>query len=90
MVDEANEIKSNIDKTVDMKLPSDMPVLFFTTKEDKVTEDGKNNVTFYETQLTNSPASKIITLQGHHYLHWTRYKEMSKDVNEFIESFETN
>ena len=90
VVDEANEIKSNIDKTVDMKFPSNMPVLFFTTKEDKVTEDGKNNVTFYETQLTNSPSSKIVTLQGHHYLHWTRYKEMSKDVNEFIESFATD
>ena len=90
VVDEANEIKSNIDKTVDMRFPSDMPVLYFTTKEDKVTEDGEYNVTFYETQLTNSPASKIITLQGHHYLHWTLYKEMSKDVYEFIESFEAN
>ena len=46
--------------------------------------------TFYETQLTNSPASKIVTLQGHHYLHWTRYKEMSKEVKEFIESFATD
>jgi effector-binding domain-containing protein len=73
-----------------MKFPSNMPVILFTTKEDKVTKDGKNNVTFYETQLTNSPASKIVTLQGHHYLHWTRYKEMSKEVKEFIESFATN
>ncbi|WP_310190931.1 alpha/beta hydrolase [Neobacillus niacini] len=90
VVDEANEIKNNIEKTDDMKFPSTMPVLFFTTKEDKVTEDGKNNVTFYETQLTNSPASKIVPIQGHHYLHWTRYKEMSKEVNEFIESFATD
>ena len=90
VINEANEIKSNIDKTVDMKFPSNMPVLFFTTKKDKVTEDGKSNVTFYETQLTNSPASKIVTLQGHHYLHWTRYKEMSKEVNEFTESFATD
>src|SRR5690625_216092 len=87
VVNEANNIKNNINKTVDMKFPSNMPVLLSTTKEDKVTEDGKNNVTFYETQLTNSPASKIVTLQGHHYLHWTRYKEMSKEINKFIESF---
>ncbi|ALC91490.1 alpha/beta hydrolase [Bacillus sp. FJAT-18017] len=89
VVDEANEIKRNIGKTVDMNFPANMPVLFFTTKEDKVTEDGKNNVTFYETQLTNYPASKIVTLQGHHYLHWTRYKEMSKEVNEFIEEVDS-
>lgn len=90
VVAEANEINNNMDKTANMTFPSDMPVLFFTTKEDKVTEDGKNNVTFYETQLTNSPASKIVTLQGHHYLHWTRYMEMSKEVNEFIDSFATD
>ncbi|WP_235988992.1 alpha/beta hydrolase [Aquibacillus kalidii] len=87
VVAEANKIKSNIKKTVDQKFPSNMPVLFFTTKEDKITEDGKNNVTFYETQLTKSPASNIVTLQGHHYLHWTRYKEISKEVNEFIGTF---
>lgn len=90
IVIEANEIKNNIDKTVDMKFPANMPVLLFTTKEDKVTEDGKSNVTFYKTQLTNSPASKIVKLQGHHYLHWTRYKEISKEVNEFTESFSTD
>lgn len=86
VVNEATEIENNIDKTVDMNFPSNMPVLFFTTEEDKVTEDGKNNITFYKTQLTHSPASKIITLQGHHYLHWTRYKEISQEVNRFIES----
>lgn len=90
VVTEANEIKNNIDNTVDINFPSNMPVLFFTKKETKVTEDGKNNVTFYKTQLTNSPASKIVTLPGHHYLHWTRYKEISKEVNEFTKSFATD
>lgn len=89
VVAEANEINNNIDKTSDMKFPSNAPVLFFTTKEDEATEDDKNLVTFYETQLTNSHASKIVTLQGHHYLHWTGYKEMSNEVNGFIKSFST-
>ncbi len=87
VVAEVNEIKDNIDKTVDMKFPSNIPVLFFTTKEEKVTEDGKNNVSFYKTQLTNNPDSKVVVLQGHHYLHWTRYKEMTKEINEFTSSF---
>ena len=56
VVEEANEVSRNIEKTIEMKFPSQMPVLIFTTKEDRVTEDGKNNVTFYETQLTNSPS----------------------------------
>lgn len=90
IVQEANELKDNIDKTDDMTFPADMPVLFFTTKVDKVNDEGKSNVTFYQTQLTDSPASKIITLEGHHYLHWTQYKEMSKKVNKFIGAFVTN
>lgn len=86
IVTEANEIKNNIDKTVNMKFPSTMPVLLFTTEVDKRTGDGKNMVTFYKTQLTDSPASKIIKLEGHHYLHWTRYKEISNEANELIKS----
>lgn len=87
VVAEANEIKDNIDKTIEMKFPSTIPVLFFTTKEEKVTEDGKNNVSFYQTQLTNHPDSKVVVLEGHHYLHWTRYKEMNKEIEEFTSSF---
>lgn len=87
IVAEANEIKDNIGKTVDMKFPSNIPVLLFTTKEEKVTKDGKNKVSFYKTQLTNNPDSKVVVLQGHHYLHWTNYKEMNKEINEFTSSF---
>ena len=87
VVDEANEIKDNIDKTVNMKYPSKIPVLFFTTKDDKKTEDGKNNVSFYNSQLTNNPASKVVILDGHHYLHWTHYKEMDKEIVKFTSSF---
>ncbi|WP_026695352.1 hypothetical protein [Peribacillus kribbensis] len=87
VVNEANEIKYNIDKTIDMKFPSETPVLFFTPKREKETKKGRNKVSFYKTQLTNSPASKIFTLEGHHYFHWTRSKEMSREVNGFIGSF---
>ncbi|GIO21425.1 alpha/beta fold hydrolase [Oceanobacillus sp. J11TS1] len=85
IVAEANEIENNIEKTAETTFPRDMPVLLFTRKEDKETEDGKNMLTFYETQVTDSPASKIVTLEGHHYLHWTRYQEISKEVRAFIE-----
>ncbi|KGR76951.1 alpha/beta fold hydrolase [Ureibacillus sinduriensis] len=86
IVNEANEIESNIEVTEEMKFPADMPILIFTTKENNKTDNDKNKVTFYETQLTHSPGSKVITLEGHHYLHWTQYKEMGKEVNEFIRS----
>ena len=90
VVNEANEIKNNIDKTNHMSFPTDMPVLFFAAKKDKVNAEGKTNVTFYQTQLTKFPASKIVTLEGHHYLHWTHFKEMSDEVNEFLVSINAN
>ncbi|WP_368901798.1 alpha/beta fold hydrolase [Oceanobacillus oncorhynchi] len=86
VVAEANEIANNMEKTADMTFPTNMPVLLFTLKEDEKTEDGKNMLTFYETQLTDSSASKIVTLEGHHYLHWTCYKEISEEVLAFIGS----
>lgn len=87
VVDEANEIRNNIHKTVHMIFPSEMPVLFFTTKEERVNEEGKSNITFYETQVTNHSASKVVTLEGHHYLHWTQSKTISNHLNEFTATY---
>lgn len=86
VVDETNEIRSNINKTKELKFSTKMPVLFFAREEDKRREEGKSKVAFYQTQLSKSSSSKVVSLQGHHYLHWTQYREMSKYVNEFINS----
>ncbi|MGI8387641.1 alpha/beta fold hydrolase [Robertmurraya sp. P23] len=83
VVDEANEIKENIEKTAAMKFPSDIPVMIFTAKENKNNE-GKSNVTFYREQLENGSANKLLIFEGHHYLHWTRFIEISETVNDFI------
>lgn len=87
IVNEANEINNDLEKTTDMVIPSELPVLIFTTKEKNVNKDGKSNITFYQTQLDRISSHKLITLEGHHYLHWTRYKEMSEYVTEFIENY---
>lgn len=87
VVNETNEINNNIDKTIDMTFPSDIPVMIFTTKEEIVNEEGKSKINFYKTQIQNIDVNKLVTIEGHHYLHWTHYKEMSEHVNEFTERF---
>ncbi|MFE4524918.1 alpha/beta fold hydrolase [Cytobacillus firmus] len=87
VVAEVNEMNHNIDKTIDMSFPSDIPVMIFSEKDDKVTEDGKTIVFFYQTQIRHLPSHKLVVLEGHHYLHWSRYKEISENVNDFIETF---
>ncbi|MGG1559960.1 hypothetical protein [Priestia megaterium] len=84
VIDEAKELNNNINKTVDMSFPSKMPVMIFTRKVDKEPKEGKSNITFYQNQLSHVSSQKLIVLQGHHYLHWTKYREMSKYVNDFI------
>ncbi|WP_404448673.1 alpha/beta hydrolase [Sutcliffiella horikoshii] len=81
---EANEISNNIAKTISMSFPSNIPVLIFKTKDDKVNPAGRSTMTFYEEQLENVEKNKIVPLDGHHYLHWTNAEEMSRHVGEFI------
>ena len=87
VVNEMNEINNNIDKTIDMTFPSDIPVMIFSTKEEIVNEDGKSKINFYKTQIQNIDVNKLVTIEGHHYLHRTHYKEMSEHVNEFTARF---
>lgn len=86
VLNEINESENNIAKTKMMSFPSDIPVLFFTPKDDRVIEGGKNSVSFYETQLTQSPLSSIVILEGDHYLHWSHYKEIAKEVDQLIDA----
>lgn len=89
IVAETNELKNTFEKTKDMAFPQDLPVLIFTTMESgEENEEGKSMQTFYKSQLSNLSFQKLVTLEGHHYLHWTNYKEINKNVNEFIDTFE--
>ncbi|MEH7584866.1 hypothetical protein V7170_23640 [Priestia megaterium] len=60
--------------------------MIFTRKIDKEPKEEKSNITFYQDQLSHVSLQKLVVLQGHHYLHWTKYREMSKDVNDFIDT----
>lgn len=82
VVAEANDIQTTIEKTKVMSFPEKLPVLIFTPEEEKVT--------FYETQLIEASGSKVVLLEGHHYLHWSRFVEMSKEVNTFLKNTQSN
>ncbi|MNO23768.1 haloalkane dehalogenase [compost metagenome] len=84
IVNEAREMGHNIKATKEMTFPPNLPVMIFTTRTDRVTEDGRSNITFYEEQLKNVHTHQLIALKGHHYLHWTHYKTIADDVNAFL------
>lgn len=86
VVNETNEIKNNFDITTNMTFPSDLPVMIFTPEEQFV--EGKSKIDFYHAQLQNIKTNKLVVLEGQHYLHWTHYKEMSENLNEFVQGLE--
>ena len=88
VVEETNLIQRNMELTKDLSFSPDLPVMVFTTNEDKVNKEGKSNISFYETQLKKSTFSKLIPLDGHHYLHWTQSEKMAAHVKEFINTWD--
>lgn len=89
VVAEGNEIDRNIAKTATMKFANDLPVLIFAKEGTTPREDGKTTRSFYETALAGLDNSQIVMLEGHHYLHWTNYEVMSRDVNQFLAAIKT-
>ncbi|WP_409289603.1 alpha/beta hydrolase [Peribacillus sp. SCS-37] len=81
IVDETNKIGQNIGETINLRFPSKMPVLLFYQEQRKVNEDVNSYKDFYQTKKC-----KIVHLKGNHYLHWTRYKKMSRQVNDFTKT----
>lgn len=87
IIAEVNEINHNIDKTVNMSFPTDIPVLIFTKYSDRITTNGKTMEAFYQKQINHLSTKKLVVLRGHHYLHWSNFKEISKTVYDFINTF---
>ncbi|MGM0240934.1 alpha/beta fold hydrolase [Enterococcus sp. AZ103] len=81
VVNETNSIQSNSEKTRKLNFPNELPILIFARER----ADGNQNIQFYETQIENCVKGEVVPLKGHHYLHWTRYKEITEQTNSFFE-----
>lgn len=80
IVNETNNIKLNSEKTQELSFPNQIPVLIFAKEK----ENDNQNVHFFESQIRDSIKGAVIPLKGHHYLHWTKYKEIAEQTNSFF------
>lgn len=87
VIDEMNHISDSVSKTHDMTFRNNLPVLLFITDDHNKMprEDGKTNLSFNETYVTNPVIQKVISLDGAHYLHWTCKDEICSYVQEYME-----
>ncbi|MHA6528861.1 alpha/beta fold hydrolase [Paenibacillus sp. BAC0078] len=81
VLNEMKNISANFKAAKNLTFPKNLPVLLFVLANDPEVKDW---IPLHEEQIKNSVHGKMITLEGAHYLHHTRSKEIAEDFREFM------
>lgn len=82
---EADHFESNFKHAMPLTYPKSLPLLLFVVK---VNEDHPNWIVLHNEQIKDSVKGKVVELEGDHYLHHTRSKEIAEGVRAFLTSTE--
>ncbi len=74
---------ANFAKAKDMSFPEDIPVLYFLSSQN--CEDSENWYALHEDVIKDKEHSKIVVLEGTHYLHYEYSAEMAAEVKRWAE-----
>ncbi|QQP14904.1 alpha/beta hydrolase [Lysinibacillus agricola] len=80
-LNEMEHISSNFKKAQNLTFPKDLPLLLFVQANNT---DRANWVTLHEAQAKESMQGKVITFDGSHYLHHSKFKEIAENFREFM------
>ncbi|GAB6991773.1 alpha/beta hydrolase [Paenibacillus pini] len=81
MLNEMDHISSNFKGAQGLTFPKDLPLLLLIQANN---EDVKGWIPLHEGQIKDSAHGKVITVDGSHYLHHTKFKEIARDVRAFM------
>ncbi|MFC3746891.1 alpha/beta fold hydrolase [Paenibacillus sp. GCM10012306] len=81
MLNEGENFAHNFRTAASYSFPKNLPVLFFLVKDTTDVAGWKEG---HEEQIKDSAYGKIIELEGEHYLHHTRSKEIAQDFRSFM------
>ena len=79
---EAKAMPNTFKKTAHIKYPKDLPVLYFLATES--TEPDPNWESIHQDLIKDSSKGEIVVLEGGHYLHHTKAKEISDKTTSFL------
>jgi pimeloyl-ACP methyl ester carboxylesterase len=82
VADETARIANNAAALRGVSYPDDLPVLAFIADENS--ESTATKTAAAQNLLENVKRHEIVTLEGHHYLHWTQSKRMAEDIRAFL------
>lgn len=77
-MDEVKHLGYNMEKTYDMKFPESIPVLYV------LSQDNCNTMDIWEPihkDLVTNPDSKIVIIEGAHYLHQTNFDGLINEID---------
>lgn len=81
VLNEVKQVSSNFKKSQQWAFPVKLPLLLFVQAHDP---EIKEWVALHEEQAKPSEYGKVINMEGSHYLHHTKYKEIAENVRTFM------
>ncbi|MEC0244275.1 alpha/beta hydrolase [Paenibacillus chitinolyticus] len=83
ILNEMKNISSNFKGAQNLTFPKNLPLLLFVQANNT---DVEGWIPLHEGQIKDSVHGKVITMDGSHYLHHTKFKEIAESVREFKEA----
>lgn len=83
-LNEGHAMQENFNKTMELKYPADLPVLYFLATES--TEDNPNWLKIHQDMANTTTKSAIEIIEGKHYLHHAHAKQIAELTTSFLDS----
>lgn len=85
MIDELKHLGSNFKNSEKLAYPRDLPVLLFVQSNN---EHNPQWIPLHEEQVKQSAQGKMIPMEGSHYLHHTKFKEIAAEFKAYMKEIQ--
>lgn len=87
LMNELKHLGSNFKNGEKLTYPNDLPLLLFVQSNN---EQNDQWIPLHEAQVKQSALGLMIPMEGSHYLHHTKYKEIAADFKEYMKTIQTS
>ncbi|MFS0868646.1 alpha/beta fold hydrolase [Paenibacillus xylanilyticus] len=85
LLDELRHLGSNFKNAEHLTYPHDLPVLLFVQSNN---EHNEQWIPLHEQQVKQSAQGKMIPMEGSHYLHHTKFKEIAEEFKNYMKQIQ--
>jgi pimeloyl-ACP methyl ester carboxylesterase len=85
LMNELSHLGSNFKNGEHLTIPNDLPLLLFVQSNN---EHNKQWIPLHEEQVKQSSQGKMIPMEGSHYLHHTKFKEIAEAFKDYMKQIQ--